>query len=233
MTDSFANIVINIFSMKLLSVKSVPPNECPNCHVYVSPFFLFESKEHTVDNKKVVLSIWDCTNQKCQKPFFAEHLILHDDVLFNRYLSGSIKEAEWPEFISSLPDAQNIEFKSRFLEIYRQAQIAEHTGLFELAGLAYRKAFEFLIKDWLILNNQTDNVRISKMFLTNVIADYLDGDIKNFSERLIWLCNDHAHYTAKFSEYDLKSINKLFRMLILELEREVRKKEIMLINHRN
>ena len=216
----------------MFSVKSVPPKECPYCHVHISPSVNAISKEHTVDNRNTVLSIWECTNQECNKPFAVEHFILHDGVFFNRYLSGSIKEIELPECISSLPDAQSIDSPSRFIEIYRQAQIAEQYKLFELSGLAYRKAFEFLIKDWLILYNQLDKLRIDKMFLNNLIENYLKGDLKIYSERLVWLCNDHAHYTVKFSEYDLSHIKKLFRMIISELEKEVTKKEFMLIEHR-
>ncbi len=218
--------------MKLFSVKSVPPNECPFCHVHIYPSFYAASKEYNVENKKIVVSIWNCTNQKCQKPFVAEHLILHDDVFFNSYLSGNIKEIDWPECISALPDGQNIDIPSRFLDIYKQAQIAEKNMLTELAGMGYRKAFEVLIKDWVLQSNPEDINKIKDMFITNVIKTYFSDEVKKLCDRLIWLGNDHTHYSFKFAEYGLDDIKELITIIVSELVLIEKKRHYLSIEHR-
>lgn len=43
-----------------------------------------------------------------------------------------------------------------FVKIYHQAEQAENTGLSDICGLGYRKALEFLVKDYAIAFNPTE-----------------------------------------------------------------------------
>jgi len=50
-------------------------------------------------------------------------------------------------------------YSKNFIVIYNQAFTAEINGLTEICGLGYRKAFEFLIKDYLIKKIQKKNIK--------------------------------------------------------------------------
>jgi hypothetical protein len=84
----------------------------------------------------------------------------------------------------------------KFIVIYNQALTAEKNGLTEICGLGYRKAFEFLIKDYLLKKYpKTDHEKIKNLPITQCIATYVTSDeIKLLSYRVLWLGNDQAHY---------------------------------------
>ncbi len=48
------------------------------------------------------------------------------------------------------------ECNSKFIKTYLQSLEAESNGLDEIAGMGYRKAIEYLVKDWSIQENQDD-----------------------------------------------------------------------------
>lgn len=50
-------------------------------------------------------------------------------------------------------DAKLKKVSPQFVKVYNQALKAEEFSLDEIAGLGYRKALEFLIKDFAIYNN--------------------------------------------------------------------------------
>ena len=72
--------------------------------------------------------------------------------------------------------AENIEFDNKiqevseaFVKIYNQAKIAEANDLDEIAGMGYRKALEFLIKDYLIHKNSEIKEEIEGKLLEDVL----------------------------------------------------------------
>ena len=235
------NWVVNLFRVKWSVFSGLsgqfapvfpPPKECPYCHVHISPSVYALSKEHTVDSRNTVVSIWECSNQECNKPFAVEHFILHDGVFLGRYLSGTIKVPKWPEFISNLPNALNKLEPTRFIDIYRQSIIAEQNSLNELAGIGYRKAFEILIKDWVLQSNPEQIEKLKDMSIANVINTHFNDEFKKLCERLIWLGNDHAHYSCKFDEYGLGDIKDLIKIIVSELDLRVKKNKFLSIEHR-
>ena len=60
-----------------------------------------------------------------------------------------------------------------FCEIYNQAYTAEQTDLNEIAGMGYRKALEFLIKDYCIYKNKSEEENIKNSLLGQVINNHM------------------------------------------------------------
>lgn len=60
----------------------------------------------------------------------------------------------------------------KFIEIYQQAEKAENSGLTELCGIGYRKALEFLVKDYAISNHPNSKEQIESFMLGK--ANYVD-----------------------------------------------------------
>lgn len=109
---------------------------------------------------------------------------------------------------------------SRFIRIYNQANIAEQNNLSEICGLGYRKAFEILLKDYLIKKNpEEEHETIRTMMVSQCIAKYVTSDeIKLLSHRVFWLGNDHAHYTKKWNGKTLSDLKKLINLAVNWIE---------------
>ena len=100
-----------------------------------------------------------------------------------------------------------------FSEIYRQAVLAEEYGLTSLIGIGYRKALEFLLKDWMCRENPDHTEKIKEMRLGKCIQDYIqEGRLKNCLERTVWLGNDETHYIREWQEKDLDDLKKLLML---------------------
>mgnify|MGYP000168601665 CR=1 FL=1 len=100
-----------------------------------------------------------------------------------------------------------------FAEIYRQAVLAEEYGLHSLVGIGYRKALEFLLKDWMCREKPDDAEEIKKKKLGECIKIYIqDIRLKNCLERTVWLGNDETHYIREWPEKDLDDLKKLLAL---------------------
>jgi len=82
-----------------------------------------------------------------------------------------------------------------FQIIYNQSNTAESYSLNEIAGMGYRKAIEFLVKDFCIYLNPDKKVEIENLLLGKCISTYItDTEIKNLATASTWLGNDETHY---------------------------------------
>jgi hypothetical protein len=100
-----------------------------------------------------------------------------------------------------------------FVDIFREAEIADKKGLKLICGPGYRKALEFLIKDFVIRAHQEKTEEIKKLPLAKCIAEYVpDGNVKKVAARAVWLGNDETHYLRKWEEKDLTDLKKLINL---------------------
>ncbi|MBN8672183.1 MAG: DUF4145 domain-containing protein [Chitinophagales bacterium] len=94
-----------------------------------------------------------------------------------------------------------------FNRIFKQAQKAEEFGLTELAGMGYRKALEFLVKDYLIAKGKiTQEEAQSNTQLRLMVKKLNHQELIDVAERASWLGNDFAHYYRKHAQLDLKDL---------------------------
>lgn len=160
------------------------PNICPHCHVVNNPSLQFNVASKDTDNSHSNISVWQCANQKCGKIFVALYKVQDGKVKIIRFLNGLPKGPDWPKPILELQSTNgDSENKSKFIKTYLQSLEAESFGLDELAGMGYRKAIEYLVKDWAIKNNLEDKEKIEKSWLGAVIKGYYEDDLKEILER--------------------------------------------------
>jgi hypothetical protein len=113
------------------------------------------------------------------------------------------------------------EISSLFVKIYNEAYSAEQQNLKEICGVGYRKALEFLIKDYVILNNKDKEGKILKMHLGNCIKDLVtDNRVKSVAKRAVWLGNDETHYVRKWETKNLEDLKKLISLTVHWIEME-------------
>ncbi|MDF4223556.1 hypothetical protein PXC01_18310 [Maribacter sp. M208] len=203
------------------------PNICPHCHVANEPrelFKWFDRKENRL------LSTWECKNHKCGRIFVVSHKEeeVGGQYKVERTLNGLPKGPIWPEPILNLKDGRTIgteeEKESKFIKTYLQSLETESNGYDEIAGMGYRKAIEYLVKDWSIQTNPAKKDEILGLWLSSIIKKYFKGDLKEILERATWLGNDQTHYNKLFEEYNIEHLKELIDLIMVELDREFKKR---------
>lgn len=181
------------------------PELCPQCKHAINPQSLSYNVYSDNTGAFLLCATYLCKN--CYQPFLAFHhchpavssggyecaLVYVDPTRFERH-------AFEPCIMSLSPS---------FVEIYNQALAAESAKLDQISGVGYRKALEFLIKDYLIHLKPEDADAIKKMELGNCIANKVSNDrIKAVASRSAWIGNDQTHYVQRFEDRDVEDMKK-------------------------
>ena len=189
------------------------PNSCPFCHFLIRPIPLYGLHVGIYHEMDVFMA---CPNSSCKKGFIAYYFYesVNNEFRYSgRTIAGTISLKEIPTSVSDI--------SSQFGVIYNQAFAAEQQSLFEICGVGYRKALEFLIKDYAILKNPSDKEKIEKKMLMACINDYVnDVRIKAVAKRAVWLGNDETHYIKKWEGNNLNDLKKLIDLTIHWIEME-------------
>lgn len=182
------------------------PEVCPHCGKFMSPRLVEAFNLNTPFEELLnILTVYCCTFSDCHK-FFALH---YKRQFSNNNFTEAEKYYYRPPINVNLPE--NIEKVSpMFVEIYKEAVQAEQDGLDNIAGVGYRKAAEFLIKDYAISKNPDQEDQVKKMYLGNVISEYL-GDfpkVQSLARAVAWIGNDETHYVRKHNDKDIQDLKK-------------------------
>lgn len=95
-------------------------------------------------------------------------------------------------------------------------------GLTEISGMGYRKALEFLIKDYAILRWPDDAEVIRKMTLGNCINEKIGYDrLKTLAQRAVWLGNDFTHYERRFEDFEIEDLKRFIDAALFWIEAEL------------
>ncbi len=79
-----------------------------------------------------------------------------------------------------------------------------------LVGPGYRKALEFLIKDFAIHKFPKKEEAIKNSFLSTCIEEYIEDDrIRRCAKSASWLGNDQTHYVQRWTDKDLDDLKTL------------------------
>jgi hypothetical protein len=188
------------------------PNECPFCHKSITPDIIYGYR------KTGALDVFfACPDSECKKTFIGEYSVTSISSIYEftyKVTKGDIKEKSFNQSI--------IDLSPSFITIYNQANYAEQENLLEICGVGYRKALEFLIKDYAIKNNPTDKENIEKKLLAKCIESYINDDrIKQVSKRAVWLGNDETHYVRKWEGKNLDDMKKLIDLTLHWIEMEI------------
>jgi hypothetical protein len=114
------------------------------------------------------------------------------------------------------------QISTSFETLYNQSAQADASELNEIAGTGYRKALEFLIKDFCIASKPEKANEVRSMFLGNVIREFVDdGKLKRAATLTSWLGNDEGHYERRWADKDLKDLKALLELTIAFVDEEV------------
>lgn len=193
------------------------PSICPLCKHAIKPETLFLTNFKTGQNDNRIIALYLCHHcyQGFVSLFAADAYTTSTSVgLCNAYTSkllytGPVKyiEEKFDDNVSNL--------SPQFVKIYNQALAAESGGLDEIAGLGYRKAMEFLVKDFCIHQSPDDEEVIKKMPLSQCISRYVDSaQIQNLATRTAWIGNDEAHYIRKQEARDVSDMKSFIKAVV-------------------
>lgn len=115
-----------------------------------------------------------------------------------------------------------------FVEFYHQSETAQQQGCADICGMGYRKALEFLVKDYLIHEAPDEQSKIKELSLSNAIQCINDPRVKTLAKAASWLGNDECHYVRKHTSHDVEDMKRfilvLTNFLVSELTFEEAKK---------
>ena len=192
------------------------PDLCPYCHHKIIP----KAYLGLLAPADVLNIFFICPNEECGQAFLAFYDFWSNSGHYLKLSIGNLLSKDFSKEINSI--------SQKFIEIYNQAFFAEQNNLSEITGVGYRKSLEFLIKDYCVKNNPTDEVNILKMPIMQVINSYVNDErIKDISKRAVWLGNDETHYIRIWENKDLTILKTLIDLVIHWIEMEEMSKIII------
>lgn len=207
------------------------PDECPICHQRIVP--IKQEVEHFVEPGEVMESgllqiVYRCPNLKCQRLFIANftHSFFNQKQMFK----GKFKLYSTAPFKIKLPDVEEEikKISQNYVEIFQQSFAAEKYGLNQIAGMGYRKALEFLVKDYCIEVHPDKTEEIKKTWLGPCIKIYIDdAEIKDCAQLAAWLGNDETHYTRLWKDKDIDDLKNLLEITVFWIIKKIRTKKYL------
>ena len=186
-------------------------NTCPICKAKIDPVYMASSLD-TEESASVFNYCRSCENAFVTKYCVAKVPSRKYPIY---YETTEILYSEPQKFSKVVFDAKVTALSPQFDKIYNQALAAEYANLDEIAGLGYRKAMEFLIKDFAIHEHPEAEDTIKKAPLSQCIQKYISTDnIKILAERSTWIGNDEAHYVRKQEDRDVSDMKAFIQACV-------------------
>lgn len=191
---------------------------CPHCKVAMIPQFVYARKK-----TDTLLSVFcQCTNPTCEETFLAKYFFNSSFyAFFEIQANASMDRKKFSDIIK--------EISPSFCEIYNQAYAAQQMNLSQICGVGYRKALEFLIKDYImssIEEERKDGIK-QKNLSKCIKEDISSTNIKAVAARATWIGNDETHYVRKWEDKDIKDLIGMIDLTIRWIESEVETKRLL------
>lgn len=177
------------------------PDACLICHRHSE---IHSINADSVDNGTSVQAIFRCAYAGCRQFFFCYYGPNTSGTLLSvRPIKPSL--ASFPVSVHTLSPT--------FVTVFAEAEEAGQLDLKQIAGPGYRKAFEFLIKDYAKSLSPGREAEIEAKFAGAVVSDFIaDARIQAVAKRSLWLGNDETHYTRRWTDYDVSDLVTLIKL---------------------
>ena len=189
------------------------PDVCPLCH-HAMEFLNHEYASYNAVSGLAQL-VHRCQKLSCQNLFFANYR-RNSSTNQLRFVNASPIN-QIPRSFSEIIQKTSKEF----CDIYNQALASESLGHLKICGVGYRKALEFLVKDYLIGIHPDKTEEIKTKFLGKCIEEYIsNASVKTVAKRAVWLGNDETHYVRIWEGKDLQDLKNLVDLTVHWIEME-------------
>ena len=209
--DATINLFDSACQVRQIGVNA-KPDRCPRCSEFLSIEVLGAVLTGgKFDTHRDAVAVCQCSSIICRKIFTVFYsLVTENGVETGRLLQNRPLEftqaANFSEVIANL--------SLTFCATYAQATRAEENGLNEICGAGYRRALEFLCKDYALSRIANDVAReaVIRSTLGRCIQEYLPQPIREAAARAAWIGNDEAHYYRVWTERDLQDLKALIQL---------------------
>lgn len=193
------------------------PDTCPVCKHGIDPIWLQahgKGGSSEPNDGYEVQSIYKCPRIDCQAVFTA----YYSSPSFYGYRHNENYVFLRESFI--IPYKKPISFDKEieklspsFIKIYSQAKRADENGLDEICGGGYRKALEFLVKDFVLLYAPESKKEVEEHSLGWVIANKVQSErIQTTAGLAKDIGNDEVHYIKKMEILSVEDLKKLITL---------------------
>ena len=173
-----------------------------------------------VSGKHGVEVFTQCRNSDCKQTYISVFEPSGYSYRWMHYKPLPMSTQSFSEVIHNISPA--------FIDIYNQAYAAEQMGLDSICGVGYRKALEFLVKDFAIKEKPEEEDKIKRMPLQQCITSFIENaHIKPIVERAVWLGNDETHYVRKFESKDVKDLKGLISLSVYWIQAEIQSRTVL------
>ncbi|WMJ83391.1 hypothetical protein ACS3UN_09980 [Oscillospiraceae bacterium LTW-04] len=209
-----------------VTLRFFEPDECPLCKKAIKPNFLYA---YASSQQRSAYVFFECRG--CCSAFVKA--IQSMDVQNTGTAVYLVEVESTPFFLAPNPATPVLfstyinDISPSFVKIYNEAHSAECANLSEIAGIGYRKAIEFLIKDYLISSlEESEHDKIKRAPLGPCIKTYIENpQLKIVAERAVWIGNDETHYIRKHENKDVQDLKRLIEVTVRWIEMELMTKE--------
>lgn len=189
---------------------------CPHCGISLMPNILYAAliEDEVYDSDNTIFVFNHCP--KCNKCFISRHIY---DSSTDIYMFDSSSQINFfrVDFSKNIQD-----LSPNFTSIFTDTAHAESLGLTSICGMGYRKALEFLVKDYSISIAPGDKENISKMPLAQCIDKYIaNPKLKTLAKASAWLGNDETHYVRKHTAHGLPELKAYITALVNYVDTEL------------
>lgn len=181
------------------------PKKCPSCEAHMIPEINKISDEAKVGDYRYIGVLVRCI--ECNHFYALNYKVGSMNAVKKAYETSYIPNNYTPYIELDLPK-EILDYSPIFVEIYKQSQLAEKYNLNQISGMGYRKAIEFLVKDFLINFQSCDKEEIEKLPLLQSIKKLPDQRLINLATAAAFLGNDQSHYKQKFEDRDINGLKK-------------------------
>lgn len=192
------------------------PDECPHCHHAIKPLYVA-----SISHDSGIDAAFKCPRHDCSRMFIAAYRKTMQSTL--EYSKHFMLRGLFPRnpVAPSVPvEVANI--SPQFVEIFTQASKAEVFGLEAVAGVGYRKALEFLVKDYCVTKYPDKEDEVKKRPLGQIVDVYVDNEnIKQCAKRAVWLGNDETHYVRTWIDKDIQHLKRLIKLTVGWIEQAI------------
>lgn len=186
------------------------PELCPKCGKSFSPSVVWARQDDDIfRNESYGISAALACNG-CDSLLVA-HFTVDDDRTYQLDSCEPVKPTprQFDDIVAS-------EISADFVEIYNQAKAAEEYGLTHISGMGYRKALEFLVKDFAIKQDPSKEEKIKADPLGAVLKKYIDDKyVKQSAKAASWIGNDETHYQRKHEDKDINDLKRYLDSCLL------------------
>ncbi len=147
----------------------IKPDVCPYCDKGINPIIINKFPYRFYDQCNIILTL-KCPC--CEQVFFAKYQLdpATLDYDYTQYdlhpfevIGGHKRRMDFSQEITEL--------SPEFIDNYNDAFVAKQAGCTHIVGIAYRRAFEFLVKDYAIKYHPSETEAIKKMNLSNCVKN--------------------------------------------------------------